>query len=33
MDMIPELTTERLRLRALSDGDLDAYAEICADPR
>jgi RimJ/RimL family protein N-acetyltransferase len=26
------LQTERLRLRAFSDGDLDAYAAMCADP-
>jgi RimJ/RimL family protein N-acetyltransferase len=29
---IPTLTTERLILRAFRDDDLDAYAEICADP-
>ncbi|HSD32207.1 MAG TPA: GNAT family N-acetyltransferase [Gemmatimonadales bacterium] len=26
------LDTERLRLRPLRDDDLDAYAELCADP-
>ena len=29
---IPELETERLRLRAFRDDDLDAYAAMCADP-
>lgn len=29
---IPELDTERLRLRAFRDEDLDAYAAMCADP-
>jgi RimJ/RimL family protein N-acetyltransferase len=29
---IPTLTTERLILRAFRDDDLDAYAEMCADP-
>jgi RimJ/RimL family protein N-acetyltransferase len=29
---IPTLTTERLILRPFRDDDLDAYAEICADP-
>ena len=28
---IPTLTTERLILRPFRDGDIDAYAEICAD--
>lgn len=28
----PELTTERLRLRAWRDDDIDAYAALCADP-
>jgi RimJ/RimL family protein N-acetyltransferase len=26
------LETARLRLRPLRDSDLDAYAELCADP-
>ncbi len=30
--MIPELTTERLRLRGLRTDDLDAYARMYADP-
>ena len=30
--MIPTLETERLRLRAFCEADLDAYAEMCADP-
>jgi RimJ/RimL family protein N-acetyltransferase len=30
--MIPELATDRLRLRALSLDDLDGYAEMYADP-
>jgi len=30
--MIPELDTERLRLRALHLDDLDAYAQMYADP-
>ena len=30
--VIPELVTERLLLRGLEPSDLDAYAEICADP-
>lgn len=29
---IPELGTERLRLRAFREGDLDAVAAMCADP-
>lgn len=29
---IPTLTTERLILRPFRDEDIDAYAEICADP-
>jgi RimJ/RimL family protein N-acetyltransferase len=29
---IPTLTTDRLVLRPFRDDDLDAYAEICADP-
>lgn len=29
---IPTLTTDRLILRAFRDDDLDAYAEMCADP-
>jgi RimJ/RimL family protein N-acetyltransferase len=29
---IPTLSTERLCLRAFRDEDLDAYAELCADP-
>ena len=29
---IPTLETERLRLRAFRDEDLDAYAAMCADP-
>jgi RimJ/RimL family protein N-acetyltransferase len=29
---IPTLTTDRLILRAFRDDDLEAYAEICADP-
>lgn len=29
---IPELETPRLRLRGFSHDDLDAYAEMCADP-
>jgi RimJ/RimL family protein N-acetyltransferase len=29
---IPTLTTDRLLLRPFRDEDLDAYAEICADP-
>ena len=28
---IPEIVTERLRLRPLRDADIDAYAAICAD--
>lgn len=32
MIQIPTLTTGRLILRAFRDDDLDAYAEICADP-
>jgi RimJ/RimL family protein N-acetyltransferase len=31
-DAPPELLTERLRLRAWRDDDLDAFAELCADP-
>jgi RimJ/RimL family protein N-acetyltransferase len=31
-EMIPELKTERLRLRALRLDDLDAYARMYADP-
>ena len=29
---IPTLTTDRLTLRPFRDDDLDAYAEMCADP-
>jgi RimJ/RimL family protein N-acetyltransferase len=29
---LPELETERLRLRQWRDDDLDAYAVLCADP-
>jgi RimJ/RimL family protein N-acetyltransferase len=29
---VPELTTERLRLRAFHDADFPAYAEMMADP-
>ena len=29
---IPEIETERLRLRAFRNEDLDAYAAMCADP-
>jgi RimJ/RimL family protein N-acetyltransferase len=29
---IPTLETQRLRLRAFRDDDLDAYAPFCADP-
>jgi len=29
---IPRLETERLILRAFCEADLDAYAEMCADP-
>jgi RimJ/RimL family protein N-acetyltransferase len=29
---IPQLETERLILRGFADKDLDAYAEMCADP-
>jgi len=29
---IPELETERLRLHAFRNEDLDAYAAMCADP-
>ncbi|WP_418320707.1 GNAT family N-acetyltransferase [Piscinibacter sakaiensis] len=29
---IPELQTERLRLRGFRRSDIDAYAQICADP-
>jgi RimJ/RimL family protein N-acetyltransferase len=29
---IPILETERLRMRAFRDADLDAYAAMCADP-
>ena len=29
---IPELETDRLRLRAFRNEDLDAYAAMCADP-
>jgi RimJ/RimL family protein N-acetyltransferase len=32
MHEIPTLTTDRLRLRAFHEGDLDAYAAMCADP-
>lgn len=32
MPDIPELATERLRLRAFRDSDLDALAAMCADP-
>lgn len=32
MIQIPTLTTDRLILRAFRDDDLDAYAEMCADP-
>lgn len=31
MNRIPTLSTKRLRLRAFTPADLDAYAEICAD--
>lgn len=31
MKTIPEITTARLRLRAFTLADLDAYAAICAD--
>ena len=29
---VPELRTERLLLRGFEDGDIDAWAPICADP-
>ncbi len=29
---VPRLETERLLLREWRDGDLDVYAELCADP-
>ena len=29
---VPEIETERLRLRAFRNEDLDAYAAMCADP-
>ncbi len=29
---VPELETERLRLRAWRDDDIEAYAALCADP-
>jgi RimJ/RimL family protein N-acetyltransferase len=32
MSPIPSLVTERLRLRAFTLADLDAYAAMCADP-
>ena len=32
MSPIPNLATERLRLRAFTLDDLDAYAAMCADP-
>lgn len=32
MITVPGLRTARLRLRAFSDADLEAYAAICADP-
>lgn len=31
MNMIPTLTTARLRLRGFRESDLDAYAAMCAD--
>ena len=30
--MVPEIETARLRLRPLRSGDLDRWAEVCADP-
>jgi len=30
---IPTIETERLRLRAFEGGDLESYAEMCADNR
>jgi RimJ/RimL family protein N-acetyltransferase len=31
--IIPELTTDRLRLRGFTEGDFESYAEMCADDR
>ncbi|HEY0113797.1 MAG TPA: GNAT family N-acetyltransferase [Allosphingosinicella sp.] len=30
--MVPTLQTERLRLRAIRESDLDRWTEVCADP-
>jgi RimJ/RimL family protein N-acetyltransferase len=30
---VPTIETERLRLRAFEGGDLEPYAEMCADER
>lgn len=30
--LIPQIQTQRLILRAFSESDLDAYAEMCSDP-